>query len=331
MEVAFVLFLLFVYFPAAFGVVANIASTRGYVNDSVPSYIAKIIRFSSADTRYIVAILIFLICIVPVFVYKRFVDSVSGLASVIALALMVLMLIVSAVSIYSSPLIRGFYRKYFCGINIVVVMLMAINASRATSYAEGIISSLVGVRASELPTGLVWMSIIMAPVAWAITISMWSMAAHVVIFLYAIFNETHDAKRRKILAAQGFNTKLSSKIPNGLLLALGFAVLAVSPVSMVSFLLKSPGAEKIVREELVDASFHVSAEECEIKGILGAKIAYLETGKALVAIPDEKLGFQFARVECAKNWSQPADIENSVASINADFDKTKYPESLENK
>jgi len=327
MEVIFVLVLLFVYFPAVFGVVANVAGMQGNTAGSIFSYIFKAVKYSSIDGRYVISIIIFLVFMCPIFVYKKFIGPSSGLASLIALVLMVFMMVVSTVAIYSSPLIRNFYRRFFYGINLIVAAFAAINLSRATSYAEGIVSSLVGVRASELPTGLTWISILMVPVAWAITISMWSMAIHVVTLIYTIYNEVREERRRGVHISQCSSAKSSSKIPNGLLLTLGFVVLTVSPVSIASFLLKSSGAERFVREELVDASFHISPEECGIKEALGARIAYLELGKAVIAIPDKKLGFQFRPVECVKNWNKPADVEKLIASINSEFDKAKHPDS----
>ncbi|WP_139210190.1 hypothetical protein [Pseudomonas delhiensis] len=139
MEVIFVLVLLFVYFPAVFGVVANAAGMQGNTADSVFSYLFKAIKYSSIDGRYVISIIFFMIFMCPIFIYKKFIGPSSGLASLIALVLMVFMMVVSIVAIYSSPLIRDFYKRFFYGINLIVAAFAAINLSRATSYAEGIV------------------------------------------------------------------------------------------------------------------------------------------------------------------------------------------------
>ncbi|AVO55751.1 hypothetical protein C7A17_24360 [Ectopseudomonas mendocina] len=80
-------------------------------------------------------------------------------------------------------------------------------------------------------------------------------------------------------------------------------MLAIAPLSIASFILSSNWADQKVREQLVSASFHIQAKTCGVENIKGAKIAYLEYGKALIAIPDKEKSYIFDRVLCTQTWA----------------------------
>lgn len=64
-------------------------------------------------------------------------------------------------------------------------------------------------------------------------------------------------------------------------------MLAVSPISILEAPLKSEWIDIFIREQLVDAGFHVPAQACKATKIKGALIADLEDEKSLIGIPEK--------------------------------------------
>lgn len=88
-------------------------------------------------------------------------------------------------------------------------------------------------------------------------------------------------------------------------------MLAISPISILEATLKSEWIDIFIREQLIDASFHVPAKACKSTK-KGALIAYLEEGKSLIAIPDKHLSYTFGKLECNTGWSKAKDIEQNL-------------------
>ncbi|ARU88442.1 hypothetical protein [Pseudomonas sp. M30-35] len=91
-------------------------------------------------------------------------------------------------------------------------------------------------------------------------------------------------------------------------------MLALVPLSLMEYVLKTPWAENQIRKELVQASFHTKAEKCGIEKIDGAKVAYMEPGKAIIAIPDEKLGYIFSPIKCTVKWRTAQSISEEYGA-----------------
>jgi hypothetical protein len=185
----------------------------------------------------------------------------------------------------------------------------------ATSFAEGIINDLTGVRASELPTALTRLTLIMTPVAYVFTITIWSFVLYIITLLLPPNNKS-KASTKSPYSYLGTPTKTDhlANFTSGYAVTLGFSMLAIAPLSFASFILGTNWADQTVREQLVSASFHIKSKACGIEKIAGAKIAYLESGKALIAIPDKEKSYIFDRVLCTQTWATADKISTTYGA-----------------
>ncbi|VXC43761.1 hypothetical protein [Pseudomonas sp. 9Ag] len=307
MKLIFFSVLLYIYFPIILGIIANHAVKNGYVTTNPLSYILIKFKHSSYEERFLLSLSSIFLITIPIAFYSTSVATDSRNARILGITMISAAMLLSVVYAITSRPVRSTYSKYAGRLNFIIAVSATINFARATSFAEGVISELVGVRASELPTGLAWLSLIMVPVAWLVTLSIGSIA----IYAVALFSTSlKDAPRKS--HAVGLQVPIQRKVfrelAPGYAVAFSFAILAVSPLTVVSNILGSAWAEKKIREELVSASFHVKASKCSIDGIDGAKVAFLNDGKAIVALPHEKLGFVFQPITCVTNWMDPAQI-----------------------
>src|SRR5690606_448925 len=120
---------------------------------------------------------------------------------------------------------------------------------------------------------------------------------------------------------QNATSPITPKSLTGYALAFCFAMLAISPITIMSYLLRTPDAELFIRSQLVDASFHVNAKECRVNKIDNSKIAYTEAGKAIIAIPDDNLGYIFKRIECSRDWEKPEQVESEYEESSEKHEK----------
>ncbi|MFI7864499.1 hypothetical protein [Ectopseudomonas khazarica] len=302
MEAAFYVILLYLYVPVVWGILV-----RNKINNKhhkgVLSY--NFIRFKHAsyEERFLILLTILLILALPVACHIVYVNPKNETFGTIGSIIAILAMVLSAIYALTSKTVHDVYKKYSGRLNIIIAISATVNFSKATSYADGIISGLIGIRASELPTGMAWLTLIMVPVAWLVTLAIGSIA----IYLVALFGSPSIEANRSVLRIP-VKRKVFRELAPYYAVAFSFAILAISPLTLVSHILGTDWAETSIREELVDASFHVKAEKCGIEGIEGAKVAYLESGKAVVALPGAKYSYEFETIDCPATWIKPAEI-----------------------
>jgi hypothetical protein len=305
---------LFVYASIVLGLVARLAWKRGFINDGPVFYVVKKVKYSLPDERLIYLLSVILFFSVPLSVYLVLINPESAVAQMLVVSMVSLALMVTVYYVLTSSEIKGACKRYSSYLAFLVTVSITVNLSRATSFAESVINELLGIRASELPTGLAWLSIIMTPVAWIITLAIGFLAAYIAV----LFNTGRkDVRNNLSLVGSGLapiRNSTSRELRAGYAIAISFAVLAVSPISLISGFLSTAWAEMKIREQLVGASFHIDARRCGIDDIKGAKIAFLEFGKAIIAMPDEKLGYTFKRLQCDVYWETPEEVYESYAS-----------------
>lgn len=314
MEALFFIFLLYFYIPLICGGVTDNAIKNGFASNRVFSYLVARFNFSSYEEKFLIALSLILILAVPVLIYSVLPIIHSTASKLIGIYLVAGAMALSSLYAITSKHIREIYMKYSGRLNFIIAISATINLSRATSYAESVITDCVGLRASELPTGLAWLSLIMVPIAWLVTLAIGSMA----IYAVALFSTSFISAPRKshVTSLQvPITRKIFREIAPGYAIAFSFAILAVSPLTFVSKLLSTIWAEQFIRKELVSASFHTNAERCGIESLPGAKIAYLEAGKAIVAIPHDDLGYTFRPITCPDMWYSPKQITDVYNSL----------------
>lgn len=313
MEAVFFITLFYVYIPIVLGVISYRAAKNGFFLESPMQYLVKRFKLSTHDERFIILLVGALVLMLPTILFLRVVSPGNYLAKMVGVILVLFCLSVSVVYVLTSKVVREGYFKYSGYIKTLIAISVAINLAKSSSYADGVISELTGVRGSDLPTGLVWLSFIMAPIPWVITLSLGSL----IIYAMAIFGTNKKKPRWQSLSVlnQVPVKKCSTyKLAPGHAVALSFALLATSPLSITASVLSLPWTERKVREQLVSASFHVKAEKCGVEDIPGAKVAYLEEGKAIIAVPDEKLGYSFASLACAVTWNTQTNSKGAWAN-----------------
>lgn len=307
MEAAFYVFLIYLYVPLVWGILARNKLDNNYHKGGVIVYNFVRFKHSSYEEKYLILLTFLLILAIPVATHIILVKPKSETFATIGSAITILAMILAASYAITSKEVLSTYKKYSGRLNFVIAISATVNLSRATSYAESIISGLVGIRASELPTGLAWLTLIMVPVAWLVTLAMGSLA----IYFVALFKTSHtDASKiaSHTTLQMPVKRKIFRELAPGYAIAFSFAILAISPLTVAEGVLRTSWADNRIREELVDASFHVKAEKCGIEGIKGAKIAYLESGKAIVALPDTKHSYVFEAIDCPETWLKPEEI-----------------------
>lgn len=307
MKLIFFIAVVYIYVPVVLGMVANHAVRNGYLSKNPISYILTIYRYSTYEERFVLSLSAVFIITIPVAFYAALIAPDSQIAKTLGTGMVSAAMLLSAVYAVTSKTVRATYSKYSGRLSFIIAISATINLARATSLAEGVISELVGVRASELPTGLAWLSLIMVPVAWLVMLSVGSVAIYAVALFSTSLKDAPSRPHKTSLQAP-IQRKVFRELAPGYAVAFSFAILAVSPITIVSSILGSTWAEKAIRKELVSASFHVKGSRCAIDEIVGAKIAYLENDKAIAALPDEKFGYIFQPVKCVINWANPADV-----------------------
>lgn len=311
MDALYLIAVIYLYSPIMWGILGNHASRHGHPDISTARYAIKLAKTLERDERTIYFLSIIFTLFLPLAFYSILTKSNGGLVTSAAVALLLIATALSAISVFTSPTIRTIYKKYTAQLNASAVILAAVNYSIATSYAEGVIGYLTGVRASELPTAMSWLSIIMVPLAWV------TMLATVFLVLYAaaLFGAGVKSEVKKPLSSPLGQVAIKTRTPqeHTKLYVLSFccAVLALTPIILISALLKTDWAEKKIREQLVSASFHIKPKACGLSEVEGAKIALLEVGKAIIAIPDQKYGYKFGLVQCSREWMTPEEFRNA--------------------
>lgn len=317
MEAAFYIVLLYLYTPFIWGLLSRNALNNGHHHGGVLSYTLMKLKFSSHEEKFLIILTTLLIVAIPLAAYATFVDSKNKSVITLGIALCILTMTLSAIYVITSKETHATYKRYSGRLNFIIAISATVNLSRATSYAEGIITTLVGVRASDLPTGLAWLTLIMVPVAWVVTLAIGSMAIYVIaLFRTSITDASTKAHKTNYLAP--VKRKISRELAPGYAIAFSFAILAISPLTIMSSLLRTTWADNQIRKELVDASFHVKAEKCGIDKPENAKVAYLESGKAIIAIPSKKYSYTFEPIECPTTWSKPEEISKHLVNEDSD-------------
>ncbi|WP_339511940.1 hypothetical protein [Pseudomonas sp. RL_15y_Pfl2_60] len=315
MEGFFFIALFFLYIPFLFGLSAHLAIKQGFPNKSAIGFIARKIRYSDNQSRHLILVAVVFAVLMPAFIYKAVVNSHSAIATYTGITSLTVILILSILIIANSATVKGTYKKYTYLFNSALALVVTINISRATSYAENIVVNLTNIRASEIPTGLAWLTIVMLPVAWIITTAIFSIAVYAVALLGTTIKNPSPSSNKKTYSLTPLPNNKTNSSSNGYILACGFAMLALAPLNLMEYVLKTPWAEKQIRKELVQASFHSRAEKCGVENIDGAKIAYVETGKAIIAVPDEKLGYTFTPIECDIKWRTVQSVSEEYKRV----------------
>lgn len=298
---------IYLYFPFVMGVLRRYADRTGFVNKSLASYLLNRLRYCNPDIQFLTILTTSVVILTSMVFYVQLTGSRTTILRLTMLALMLLIAASSVIYAFSSPATAFGYKKFRPLWAFLITISAAINTSRAASYAESSISNLIGIRASDLPTALARLSLIMAPIAWAISLSFMFLA----IYAITLFKATIIDLRQKNSILDSHGARIEKKpikiFGTGLAISVCFAMLAVSPISILEATLKSEWIDIFIREQLVDASFHAPAKVCKVAK-KGALIAYLEDGKSLIAIPDRHLGYTFGKLECPTPWSKAQDI-----------------------
>lgn len=315
MDAGFSIITFFVYFPLILGLVSLYANKRGFSHLTPFGFLANRLKYASAENKYIGSLVLVILFTAPAATYAKLINSDSVIAKTLAITALIAMPTISVIFIFFSETVRAIYKKYAFFFTAIITLSAAINYSMATSFAEGIINDLTEVRASELPTALTRLTLIMTPVACVFTITVWSFVLYAItLFLPSNRNGTANIAFSGSSLSTPTRTDHLADFTSGYAVALGFSMLAIAPLSIASFILSTNWADQKVREQLVSASFHIKAEACGVENIKGAKIAYLESGKALIAIPDNEKNYIFDRVLCAQTWA-PAEHVSTTYGV----------------
>ncbi|WP_333983497.1 hypothetical protein [Ectopseudomonas khazarica] len=308
MDAPYLLAVIYIYVPVMWGLLSNHATRHGYSHVSTIVYAFKLNRILPRDERTMYLLAIVFALFLPLSLYVIFIDNTNEPVASAAICTLLLACILAASSFFTSPAVRGIYGKHKILLNSVVIIAGAINYSRATSYAEGAIVYLTGLRASELPTAMSWLSIIMVPLAWVTMLAIGFVALYSMALFGAAAKSTNKGPLTSPLNQVHIKSTTSKEHTRLYSLAFCCAILGLTPITLTSLLLKTDWAEIQIRKQLVSASFHVNPEACSLPQIEDAKIALLEAGKAIIAIPDQALGYKFRLTQCPKNWITPEEL-----------------------
>lgn len=304
MEAAFLILVFYIYLPLLLGLISLYAKKRGFGHLSPLGFLFNRLKYAKIENKYFGFLLLIILVTAPAAAYAKYINSDGVIAKTIAITTLATLPITSVIFIFFSETVREIYKKYAFFFTAIITLSAAINYSMASSFAEGIINDLTGVRAGELPTALTRLTLIMTPVACVFTITAWSFVFYT-ITLFLPSNRRGRAGKSSPCSSLNTPTKIDhlADFTSGYAVALGFSMLAIAPLSIASLILSTNWADQKVREQLVSASFHIKSEVCGIENIKNAKIAYLESGKALIAIPDKKKSYIFDRVLCTQTWA----------------------------
>lgn len=316
MKILYILIVIYLYFPFVAGSIRQYADRTGFANKSLAGYLSNRLRYCNSDIKFLTIFTASVVMLTPLVFYVQLTGSRTTTVRLAMLALMLIVVASSLIYAFSSPTIAYGYKRFRPLWAFLITVSAAINTSRAASYAESSISNLIGIRASELPTALARLSLIMAPIAWVISLSFTFLTIYTITLFKTTVIDTNQKTSTQHTHGAKIEKKTIKRLGSGLAISVCFAMLAVSPISILEATLKSEWVDIFIREQLVDASFHTPAKECKATKIKGALIAYLEDGKALIAIPDKKFGYTFGKLECHTTWRKAQDIEHDFETIN---------------
>lgn len=308
MDALYPIFVVYVYVAVMAGLLANHAVRHGHPHVSPLEYAFKLAIPLSRDEKTIYVLIVIFAIFTPFALHTTITNNKSDFVTLVAATLLFGATIIAAISFFTSPTVKTVYKKYTVLLNLVMFMAAAVNFSRATSYAEGIIVELTGVRASELPTAVSWLSIIMVPMAWVTMLAMAFLIVYALAFLGAGIKSSDKTPLKSPLYQVHIIRRTAREHTALYTIAFCCGLLALSPITLTGLLLKTNWIEKTIREQLVSASFHSRATTCGVEQLDGAKVALLEAGKAIVAIPDRELGYKFELIECSRKWGTAAEI-----------------------
>lgn len=310
MDALYLIAVIYLYFPIMWGLLGNHAKRHGYSHISTIAYAFKLTKILARDERTMYLLAVIFAHFLPLALYSIFIEN-NELVTSAAACVLLLACILAAASFFTSPTVKAIYKKHNVLLNATIFILGAVNYSRATSYAEGAIVYLTGLRASEFPTAMSWLSIIMVPLAWITMLAL----LFVTLYAAALFGAAVKSCIKKPLTSplKQVHVKPSTPEEHTGLYSFAFccAILGLTPITLVSLLLKTDWVEIQIREQLVSASFHIKPEACRLDEVEGAKIAPLEAGKAIIAIPDQELGYKFGLIQCTREWMTPDEFRKA--------------------
>lgn len=312
MRALYFIALFYLYIPFICGAVRWIANKSGFSEKTFGSYLANRFHYSNSDIRFFMAISFIMSLLFPCVIYGKLIDPQNEFIKIVTIFAVVAIAATSSVYALTSELVKAGFKKYQTYWTLFLTASGAVNASRATSYAEGLISNITPVRGSDLPTALARLSIVMTPVAWIISLSFFFVFIYAAVLFKAVVFDSKSNTKNAYIITETTDKKLINKFISGLAIAFSFAMLAVSYLNILDIVLKSKRMEQFVREQIADASFHTQPSKCGIHSSKSGLIAYLEDGKAILAQPDESLSYTFKGIECPREWLKPEQIEKTT-------------------
>lgn len=302
----YIVTIIYLYFPLVIALVRRHADTTGFKDKAIAPYIKNRFIYCNVEVKFLIVLSITIATLLPITIYTKLTGSNTTPLRIVALATMLLTSITSAAFALKSQAIAEGYKKYRKLWAFLITISAAINTSRAASFAESYIANLTGVRGNDIPTALARLSLLMAPIAWAISLSFMFLAIYTIaLFKTVVIDPKNKVSLTQLHGAHIVQRRMES-LGAGIAISVCFAMLAVSPLSLLEATLKSEWIDAFIRDQIVDASFHVPADKCNAKN-KGALIAYLENEKALIAFPENRMGYIFKKIQCPATWSKPED------------------------
>ena len=194
MKKIYILTAIYLYLPFISSLLRRYADRTGFINEGLAGYLLNRLRYCNSDIKLLTILTASVAILTPMVFYVQLIGSRTTTLRLTMLALMLLIAVPSVIYAFSSPAIAFWYKKFRSLWAFLITVSAAINTSRAASYAESSISNLIGIRASDLPTALARLSLIMTHIAWAISLSFMFLA----IYAIALFKTTVIDTTKKI-------------------------------------------------------------------------------------------------------------------------------------
>lgn len=177
--------------------------------------------------------------------------------------------------------------KFFFGILAICV------AATSKVYSDAAIAELAKLPPQDLPGAQVFLTFVLTPILWALagTLLMGYVSIPLTMLLFAQ-SVYLDVSRPK-----WFHRKRSSS--EHIFAGIAVVFFSLLLLTLAQRMLDKDFYERRLRSAIAFASFHLPPSYCGLPDRKGAGVEITESGKAALAIPDEKLGYIFHPVDCS--------------------------------
>jgi hypothetical protein len=208
--------------------------------------------------------------------------------------------------------LKDTYENHSKAIKTILVVSAVFIGYKSNAMTDDVIAEYTLVNASNFPDAQKIIAICVTVGIWAYTAVVFSLAIYILISMITFtkmitidkINAKENRYRRCLIGNRPItpNTKNKEMLIFASLLV-GAAMTVSAPLGFVEHI-KTKEIEKIVKNLIVETSFHLPPGICNVEPADGSRLSLLPFRQAAIAIPDKNSTYNFAIIECNRTFAQ---------------------------